>query len=161
MFEDKDMMVSMPVVIKKMRELKDEAKEQYEKLQDEFKDFINTTKEMAGYTGDLSLDVGNANVYFKVGFDTGFEIDGIKVFTGDELRLVSLDRELNGILGIATLVDGKPYWRSNAECGFMQKSIKYEFVRHFVHYKHGEEIAKGRRGNKGFFVNLNKKEQLT
>lgn len=154
MFDKKDMMVSLVVAEVKFKELKEEYKESYDKLKNEFNDFINTTKAMTGYIGELTI----RDMKCLIGYETGFEIDGIKVYTGDEIRLISKDWTLNGKVGVATMVEGQPYWRSNAECSYMQKGIKYEFVRHYIHYKHGEEVAKGRKGGHGFIVDLSRRD---
>lgn len=154
MFDKKDMMVSLLVAENEIKEAEAKHSKSYNKLKDEFRDFINATKAITGFVGEVECK--ELKYKFPIGYDTGFEIDGVKVYTGDEIRLISKDGYLNGKVGIATMTEEKPYWTSNAECGYMRKSIKYEFVRHFVHYKNGDEIAKGRKGARGFVVSINR-----
>lgn|GEM_PF-6973055 len=152
LFEEEDIMISASKVKSVIKEMDKKHKSEMEDLHNAHVDFVNKTKENAFIKGTLSLT--GRPVVIEMGKDVGFEIDGIKVYTGDEVMLAFNDMTLWGKTGIVTIKNGMPYFISNAECGFMREDLDYKFANHFIHYKDGQEVAKGRKGASGFIVKL-------
>lgn len=158
MFDKKDLSVSLVVAERKIKELENDHKVQYDALYADFTNFINKTKESIGVIGEGEFY--DLKIKLTIGQDTGITNDGIKVFTGDEIRLVTRDTDLNGKLAIVSIKNEKPYWQSNYESGHFHESMEFEITQHFVHYKEGEEVAKGRKGSKGFTVHATTKSSI-
>jgi len=157
LFEEEDIMISASKVKSVIKEMDEKHKSEMEDLHSSHVDFVNKTKENASIKGTLSLT--GRPVVIEMGKDVGFEIDGIKVYTGDEVMLAFNDMTLWGKTGIVTIEDERPYFVSNAECGFIREDLEYNFVNHFIHYEDGQEVAKGRKGASGFIVKMNNKEE--
>ena len=155
MFDSKDLLVTLVAAEGKYQELKEEHKKQYDALYEEFAKFINETKEATGVVGEGEFK--DLKLRIPIGHNTGLVINGINVYTGDEIRLNTKDTHLNGKLAIVTIKNGKPYWHTNSESNYFDESMEFKITRHFVQYKDSEEVAVGRKGAKGFTVHLNKK----
>lgn len=156
MFSKENMSIPINVAEEKVKQVLKEEKKKYDKLNAEYKNFVNKAKESVGITGSLERHSISGRkdeaFYFPIGLDTGLAIDGIKVYSGDEIRIVSRDSDINGKLGVAVIKNDAAYYLSNKESGYMTTGSLFEFARHFVEYEDREEIAKGRKGGEGFFV---------
>jgi len=148
-FADKDMSVSLKAVHKKIEEINDNHKEEIKEIRDDYANFANETKKMFSQTGRAHL----RNVTrFSIGKPTGHYLNGIELYTGDEIEIH------NGRLGIAIVtLEGNLIIKTNAEAYELSGTIKSRarISRHVHTYKDGDEVAKGRKGGEGFIIELN------
>lgn len=164
MFNKKDMTISLLVAEKEMKEKEVMFREEIDALTKGKNKIINSMKSNSNIKGILKI----RNSQFSFGESTPHFSNGIQLFTGDEVSF------RDGKIGVVVKSNCKFMVYTNKEVAdivdeeyMKQLNIvfaKFEgyvlgdnliITKHFNELKHGEEIAKGRKGAEGFIVDLN------
>ena len=162
MFNKEDMMVSLLVAEEKVFETKKQLEEEKEALKDNLNAVINGMKESSTVVGYLGIH----RWLSKVGINTGMKVEGVDLYTGDEVVVggeggrrgiihlegssieVRTNADIYDIVSETDFNRNKLVFHSRSNSMISVKAIK--ITKHFNTLKVGEEIAKGRLGAGGF-----------
>lgn len=161
MFNKEDMMVSVLVAEKIIKEKEEKFDESLKEVVNLLNNTVNTMKHNAMTKGFLTI----FNSRFSFGEPTPYLSNGIQLFTGDEVEFKS------GKKGVVVNIKEGYYIYTNAERAVLVDRVYMESIRslfrgfegyetgdnlkitkHFNELTLGEEIAKGRKGASGFIV---------
>jgi hypothetical protein len=151
MFNKKDMMISVAVAEKMIKDTEERFEKTVESITDEVAEIINEMKQNSLHRGKVKI----RNLEWDLGEESPFHVDGIKLFTGDEVIIQRND--VVGVKGVVTKdYKGLHHIYTNREVLMLTHSLTEHLVinKHFNTYIDGQEIAKGRRGGEGFIVEL-------
>ncbi|UUV46635.1 hypothetical protein [Bacillus phage vB_BanS-Thrax3] len=151
-FSDKDMSVSLDVVKKKIKDINNRHMDEIKEIADVHATFVNDTKKMFSPKGTATIF---DDWIHEIGKPTGYFLNGIELYTGDEIELRG-NKNKQGRLFIVAYYDGELSIISNYEIGKVRPEldIHMKISRHMHTYKDGDEVAKGRKGCAGFIIKL-------
>jgi hypothetical protein len=161
MFEKKHMMIPVEVAEEEVNNRIQEKENELNEIIENHADTINMMKMLSPIKGHVIPDHAIQEPC-NIGDPTGFRtVDKIAIYTGDEVKMPSGER---GIVikkddGYAILTNYYTYYlkkESNVPVDYKITLTPedIEITRHFNTYMNGIEIAKGRRGFKGFNVRI-------
>lgn len=138
-----------------LKRIQKENKQEIKSLISEFNETINSMKANSEKGKQLKLKIRKHE--YSVGENTQLKLNGIDVYTGDEMKFQS------GRKGVIASNNGSLVILTNAEVYKIDHFVEdlntfkgYEgtvsFSKHFNELQLGEEIAKGRKGGEGFLV---------
>jgi hypothetical protein len=164
MFDKNEMLVTVAMAEEKIKGIKTETIKEIDRISSEYVHTINMMKDCSLIKGVARL----RNMEYFIGEPTPFYVDGIHLFTGDEVEFRTGKKGI--IVGFG---NGEYMIYTNAETAKLVTDERFrelltafsmfegvvttqhiKITKHFNTFGDGEEVARGRKGAEGFIIEL-------